>query len=89
MTLREAPQIFVTVRVAVDGGGEAEGMAAEMLAPKWFDKNPDLSNEDNFQQLRDALVAIQSAVSEPALYTLVADTHGGVLQGFQRCILAL
>ena len=30
-------------------------MAAELLAPKWFDKNPALSNEDNFEQLRAAL----------------------------------
>ena len=30
-------------------------MAAELLAPKWFDKNPALSNEDNFDQLRAAL----------------------------------
>ena len=30
-------------------------MAAELMAPKWFDKNPALSNEDNFEQLRNAL----------------------------------
>ena len=30
-------------------------MAAEMLAPKWFDKNLELTNEDNFEQLRAAL----------------------------------
>jgi L-alanine-DL-glutamate epimerase-like enolase superfamily enzyme len=30
-------------------------MAAELLAPKWFDKNPALSNEENFEQLRHAL----------------------------------
>ena len=26
-----------------------------IVAPKWFDKNPDLSNEDNFDQLRASL----------------------------------
>ena len=36
-------------------GASGEGMAAELLAPKWFDKNPALSNEDNFDQLRLAL----------------------------------
>jgi len=54
VTLTEAPQAFVRVRVAADGA-EAWGMAAEMLAPKWFDKNPDLSNEANFEQLRRSL----------------------------------
>jgi L-alanine-DL-glutamate epimerase-like enolase superfamily enzyme len=34
---------------------EAEGAAAELLAPKWFDKNPALSNEDNFEQLRESM----------------------------------
>ena len=33
----------------------AWGAAAEMMAPKWFDKNLALTNEDNFEQLRDVL----------------------------------
>ncbi|MBL8325111.1 MAG: mandelate racemase [Rubrivivax sp.] len=60
VTLTEAPQAFARVRIRLAGGaaGHAavgEGMAAELLAPKWFDKNPALSNEDNFDQLRAAL----------------------------------
>jgi L-alanine-DL-glutamate epimerase-like enolase superfamily enzyme len=55
VTLTESPQAFVRVRVERSDGRSAEGMAAEMMAPKWFDKNLDLSNEDNFQQLRDVL----------------------------------
>ena len=31
------------------------GGAAELMAPKWFDKNLALSNDDNFEQLRDVL----------------------------------
>ncbi|HEX4927328.1 MAG TPA: enolase C-terminal domain-like protein [Burkholderiales bacterium] len=55
VTLREAPQAFVRARVRLENGAEAEGGAAELLAPKWFDKNPTLSNEQNFDQLRKAL----------------------------------
>lgn len=55
VTLREAPQIFVRVRIEDDQGRSAWGIAAEMLAPKWFDKSPELSNEDNFDQLRRAV----------------------------------
>ncbi|MCW5635069.1 MAG: mandelate racemase [Rubrivivax sp.] len=55
VTLTEAPQAFVHVGVRLPGGGVGEGMSAELLAPKWFDKNPALSNEDNFDQLRRAL----------------------------------
>jgi hypothetical protein len=55
VTLTEAPQAFARVRIRLGDGRSGEGMAAEMLAPKWFDKNPALSNEDNFNQLRTAL----------------------------------
>ncbi len=53
--LTAAPQAFARVRIRLADGRRADGMAAEMLAPKWFDKNPALSNEDNFDQLRTAL----------------------------------
>jgi hypothetical protein len=55
VTLTEAPQAFARVRIALENGKEAEGGAAEMLAPKWFDKDPALSNEQNFEQLRASL----------------------------------
>ncbi len=55
VTLTEAPQAFARVRVRLADGRIAEGGAAELLAPKWFDKDPALSNEDNFDQLRRSL----------------------------------
>ena len=55
VTLREAPQAFVRAQVETDDGRSAWGAAAELMAPKWFDKNLALSNEDNFEQLRTVL----------------------------------
>jgi hypothetical protein len=55
VTLTQAPQAFVRARIALSDGREGWGAAAEMLAPKWFDKNLALTNEDNFDQLRAAL----------------------------------
>lgn len=55
VTLREAPQLFVRVRIKLSDGREGEGIAAELLVPKWFDKNPALTNDDNFNQLRQSL----------------------------------
>jgi hypothetical protein len=55
VTLTGAPEAFLRVRIALEDGREGWGMAAEMLAPKWFDKDPKLSNEDNFDQLRSAV----------------------------------
>ena len=54
VTLREAPQCFVTVRISDATGRSATGRAADMLVPKWFDKDPDLTNEENFDQLRQS-----------------------------------
>jgi L-alanine-DL-glutamate epimerase-like enolase superfamily enzyme len=55
VTLTAAPQAFARVRIRLADGRESEGASAELLAPKWFDKNPALSNEDNFNQLRTAI----------------------------------
>jgi len=61
VTLTEAPQAFARVRIRLQSGVEAEGAAAELLAPKWFDKNPALTNEQNFDQLRLALMFARDA----------------------------
>ncbi|MDH4093855.1 MAG: mandelate racemase [Betaproteobacteria bacterium] len=61
VTLTQAPQAFARVRIRVEDGREAEGAAAELLAPKWFDKDPALSNEDNFDQLRRSLAQARAA----------------------------
>jgi hypothetical protein len=67
VTLTECPQAFVRVRIRTASGREAEGAAAELLAPKWFDKNLSLSNEDNFNQLRQSLgLARQAYLSDGA-----------------------
>lgn len=55
VTLRQCPQAFVRARIEFADGKSAWGAAAEMMAPKWFDKNLQVSNEDNFEQLRDVL----------------------------------
>ncbi len=54
-TMTEMPQAFVRVRVRLEDGRESWGQAAELMAPKWFDKSPELSNDDNADQLRRAV----------------------------------
>jgi hypothetical protein len=70
VTLTEAPQAFVRARVRLADGREGWGAAAEMLAPKWFDKNLALTNDDNFEQLRDALrIAVAAYTADATLRT--------------------
>jgi hypothetical protein len=74
-TLREAPQMFVRARIRLDDGREGEGVSAELLAPKWFDKSPALSNEQNFDQLRHSLMMAREsllAASENTAFGLSA-----------------
>ena len=69
VTLTESPQAFVRARIRTQDGRKAEGAAAELLAPKWFDKNPALSNEDNYEQLRASLRAARERYLAHALET--------------------
>jgi len=53
-TVTHCPQAFVRVVADVDGH-RSEGATAELMVPKWFDKNPALTHAQNFAQLRAAL----------------------------------
>ena len=61
-TLREARQLFLRVRIEDRSGTSAQGMAAELMVPKWFDKSPDLTNADNEDQLRRSLALALDAL---------------------------
>jgi L-alanine-DL-glutamate epimerase-like enolase superfamily enzyme len=67
VTLTQATQIFVRARITLADGRDGWGAAAELLAPKWFDKNLALSDQDNAEQLRAALrVARGLYLDDPA-----------------------
>ena len=87
ITLTEAPQVFVRARVRMKDGREGEGVSAELLAPKWFDKSPDLSHEDNFNQLRSALAVARKhllAAGEHTPFGLSAAVEAAVHQECAR-----
>jgi hypothetical protein len=76
-TVTHCPQAFVRVGLDV-GGRRFEGATAELMVPKWFDKSPDLTHEQNFEQLREALrgageaYAAAGAVASPWQLSQVA-----------------
>ncbi|MCA3181565.1 MAG: hypothetical protein O9345_12220 [Burkholderiaceae bacterium] len=71
VTLTAAPQAFARATVRLADGRTATGAAAELLAPKWFDKDPALSNEDNFEQLRRAVHLARTAYLDGGARTAV------------------
>ena len=77
VTMTEAPQAFVRARILLEKK-EAEGAAAELLAPKWFDKNPALSNEDNFEQLRNSMRRARAAYLSGGENTAYGHSRPGV-----------
>lgn len=60
-TLRACPQAFVRARITLADGRSAVGASAELMVPKWFDKNPALSADENIADLRASLRAAASA----------------------------
>ncbi|MDM0111953.1 hypothetical protein QTI66_07320 [Variovorax sp. J22R133] len=68
-TVTSCPQVYVRARIRFADGRTSEGCAAEMMIPKWFDKNPALSNEQNFEQLRKALKLAREACVDKSAQT--------------------
>lgn len=61
VTLRKCFQAFVRARIVMPDGQSHWGASAEMIVPKWFDKNIQLSDEDNFEQERHVLRMAKAA----------------------------
>lgn len=59
VTIREARQVFTFVEVE-GPWGKARGASADLLAPRWFDKRPQLSPEQTIAELVEALAAARS-----------------------------
>jgi L-alanine-DL-glutamate epimerase-like enolase superfamily enzyme len=55
VTINSAAQVFVRAEIEVEGRGTSVGASAELMAPKWFDKRPQLSPEQTVWELRRAL----------------------------------
>ncbi|MGY3491750.1 hypothetical protein [Bradyrhizobium sp. USDA 4502] len=55
VTITASTQMFVRVEIEVEGKGRATGASAEMLAPKWFDKRPRLTEAQSLDGLRRSL----------------------------------
>ncbi|MCZ4312322.1 hypothetical protein O4H66_02810 [Comamonadaceae bacterium G21597-S1] len=69
VTLRACPQVFVRARITIDGGATANGHAAEMMVPKWFDKRVQRSHGDNVSDLALSLTSAREAYLAEAAET--------------------
>jgi hypothetical protein len=93
-TLTQATEAYARVRVEIKDGRSAWGQAAEMLAPKWFDKDPGHSDADNAEHLRVALRLAKALYTEGRIahtaFGLYAEGHHfQVAEGARRGLNAL
>jgi len=88
VTLTEATEAYVRVRLELEGGGTGWGAAAEMLAPKWFDKDPARSNAENVEQLRASIRLARGLYTERGdartPFELFADTYHAQIAACER-----
>ena len=59
-TVTACPQAFVKVTLSIEGV-EWQGASAELMVPKWFDKSPQRTQDDNFDQLRLCVLKARDA----------------------------
>ena len=93
-TLREAPQAFVRARIRFTDGHDQFGWAAEMMIPKWFDKSPQRSNDDNLDDLRRSIALAAAAytserVARPAFRHTALHYPALLVEGAKRGLNAL
>ncbi|MBS7543119.1 enolase C-terminal domain-like protein [Ancylobacter oerskovii] len=57
VAVEAAPQAYLRVAIDLPGIGRVEGVSAEMMMPKWFDKDPAKSPSRTIDDLRASLAA--------------------------------
>jgi hypothetical protein len=81
-TLTACPQLFVRADVEVAGHGVSRGFAAELMVPKWFDKRPGFSPDENIAHLaaavRNAVTAYRND-SPASAFELFARHYGRLM----------
>ena len=56
VTVTAATQLFLHAEIETEDGRRSLGATAELMVPKWFDKDPALTPEQTVDELRRALV---------------------------------
>jgi hypothetical protein len=88
VTVTSASQLFLFAEIETEDGRRSLGASAELMVPKWFNKDPALTPDQTVAQLRRALVIARDAyLQRQALDTAFghhAACHAAVLQACAR-----
>ena len=84
ITVTHGTQAILRVRVELEDGRSGEGVAAEALAAKWFEKSPQFTDAQNLDQLRQALDLAIGHYSEQGFQTPFGLYAGAYRQQIER-----
>jgi hypothetical protein len=89
VTVESAPQLFVHADVEVEGYGRSTGATAELIVPKWFNKDPHLSAGETVEQLRQSVtIARDLYLSEQSFDTAFGVHAARIAKHVSRCAAA-
>jgi hypothetical protein len=87
-TVTAATQVFLFAEIETENGRHSLGATAELMVPKWFNKDPALTPEQTVEQLRRALAIARDAYLEgkglDTAFGHHAACHGAVLEACAR-----
>jgi hypothetical protein len=78
ITVTDATQAVIRMRISLPDGRISEGVAAEALAAKWFEKSPQFTDAQNLEQLRQSLdlaIALYRAQGVATPFDLYAGSY--------------
>ncbi len=79
VTISAATQAFALVEIEVEGKGRAAGASAEFMAPKWFDKRPQLSPAETIESLRHSLLIARELYLSHREFDTAFGLHAAVI----------
>lgn len=80
VTVNEGVQLFVHVEIEVEGKGRAQGATAELMVPKWFNKDPALSADQTVDQLRQSAETARATYLDHRGYDTAFGLHAACIE---------
>lgn len=88
VTVTAAPQLFLLAEIETKVGHRSLGATAELMVPKWFNKDPALTPDQTVDQLRRALAIARdlylARMTDDTAFGLHAACHAAALEASAR-----
>jgi hypothetical protein len=79
VVINAAAQVFVRAEIEVEGKSTSVGATAELMAPKWFDKRPQLTPQQTVDELRRSLAIARDLYLSHSGFETAFALHAAVI----------